>query len=48
MTGLWKIAESYRLDTPVLLDVYAKKEDMLAELNRQEKRLKELLAGMND
>jgi hypothetical protein len=32
MAGLWKIAESYWLDTPVPLDVYAKKEDMLAEL----------------
>ena len=47
ITGLERIAESYRLKIPVL-DVYGKEEDVLAELNRQENRLKELLAGMNN
>ena len=46
ITGLERIAESYRLKIPVL-DVYGKEEDVLAELSRQESRLKELLAGMD-
>jgi len=46
ITGLERIAENYRLKIPVL-DVYGKEEDVFAELNRQENRLKELLAGMN-
>lgn len=46
ITGLERIAESYRLKVSVL-DVCGKEEDVLAELNRQESRLKELLAGMN-
>ena len=46
ITGLERIAESYRLKIPVL-DLYGKEEDVLAELNRQESRLKELLTGMD-
>ncbi|MBS0483992.1 MAG: hypothetical protein JSS06_02050 [Proteobacteria bacterium] len=46
ITGLERITESYRLKIPVL-DLYGKEEDVLAELNRQEIRLKELLAGMD-
>ena len=46
ITGLERIAESYRLKIPIL-DLYGKEEDVLAELNRQEIRLKELLAGMD-
>ena len=46
ITGLERIAENYRLKVPVL-DVYGEEEDVLAEISRQENRLKELLAGMN-
>jgi hypothetical protein len=46
ITGLERIAESYRLKVP-MLDLYGKEDDVLAELNRQESRLKELLAGMD-
>lgn len=46
ITGLERIAESYRLKTYVL-DIYGKEENVLAELDRQESRLKELLAGMD-
>ncbi|MCG7756863.1 MAG: hypothetical protein LZF63_09420 [Nitrosomonas sp.] len=46
ITGLEKIAESYRLKVP-MLDVYGKEEDVLVELSRQESRLKELLSGMD-
>jgi hypothetical protein len=46
ITGLERIAENYRLRIPVL-DLYGMEEDALAELNRQESRLKELLSGMD-
>jgi len=46
ITGLERIAENYRLKIFVL-DLYGKEEDILAELDRQESRLKELLAGMD-
>jgi hypothetical protein len=46
ITGLERIAESYRLKVSVL-DVCGREEDVLVELNRQESRLKELLSGMD-
>ena len=47
IAGLERVAESYRMNIPVL-DLYGSEESVNAELNRQEIRLRELLAGMTD
>ena len=43
LNGLERIAESYRLKIPVM-DIYGKEEEVLAEIELQEKRLRELLS----
>lgn len=44
--SLEKIAEDYRLKLPVL-SIYGKEDDVLAEISRQENRLKELFSGLD-
>ena len=47
LSSLEKIAEAYRLKTP-MLDIYGSEEAVLAEVELQEQRFKKLLDGMSD